>query len=93
MRPELEQLRRLEAYLLDCQPMATPPNSPFPAADVQAQRQAYQALHQAGRQQLRQELAAMHQQLYGPAVGRWAWVGRGLRLVFARWTRPTTPRR
>ncbi|NML65649.1 hypothetical protein HHL22_10570 [Hymenobacter sp. RP-2-7] len=89
MRPELERLRHLEAQLLAPGAGAAGlPLGPGPLpADVAAQRQAYQVLRQAGRQQLRRELAAIHRQLYGPSAGRWAWVA-GLRQVFVRWGRP-----
>ena len=89
MRPELEHLRRLEQHLLG----GPAPAGPAPAADTEAQRRAYQALHLAGQRQLRRELAAIHQALYGPRAGRWAWTAAaaGLRLVFARWGQRARP--
>lgn len=87
MRPELEHLRRIEQHLLGGPAPAGPPPPPALAADTEAQRRAYQALHLAGQRQLRRELAAIHQALYGPRAGRWVWTAAaaGLRLVFARW--------
>lgn len=90
MRPELERLRRIEQHLLD--PAATADlrgGDPALPADADAQRRAYQALYLAGQRQLRQELAAIHQRLYGPGTGRWVWTTAvaGLRLVFVRWAR------
>ncbi|OGX81117.1 hypothetical protein [Hymenobacter coccineus] len=87
MRPELERLRGIEHYLLGA-PDAPPPAAAL-AADTEAQRRAYGALHLAGQRQLRRELAAIHETLYGPRAGRWAWTAAaaGLRLVFARWGR------
>ncbi|MGI4884998.1 MAG: hypothetical protein ACRYFR_08575 [Janthinobacterium lividum] len=89
MRPELEHLRRIEQHLLAGPGPASPAPPPALAADTEAQRQAYGALQSAGQQQLRRELAAIHQALYGPRAGRWAWTAAaaGLRLVFARWGR------
>jgi len=71
MRPQLERLQRIEHYLL---------HKPTPeqvadwrvqalldadlASDTELQRRAYQSIHLAGQQQLRRELAAIHQQLY-----------------------------
>lgn len=73
MRPELERLQQIEQYLLHHR-------SPEQVAewrvqelldadlglDTDAQRLTYQGIRTAGRQQLRQELTAIHQQLYGP---------------------------
>ncbi|MFD1467401.1 hypothetical protein ACFQ48_04125 [Hymenobacter caeli] len=93
MRPELEHLRRLEQHLLGAPDPARPLLPPALAADAEAQRRAYGALHLAGQRQLRRELAAIHQALYGPRAGRWAWTAAadGLRLVFARWGRRARP--
>ncbi len=91
MRPELEHLRRIEQHLLGAPDPASPP--PALTADTEAQRRAYGALYLAGQRQLRRELAAIHQALYGPRAGRWAWTAAaaGLRLVFARWGRRAQP--
>ena len=77
MRPALERLRRIEHYLL------SPPTAAAAAdwrvqklmdstlaADTDAQRRLYQALHQAGRQQLRRELDLIHARLHGAARRR-----------------------
>jgi hypothetical protein len=87
MRPELEHLRRIEQQLLGGPGITSP--DPALAADTEAQRQAYGALHLAGQRQLRRELAVIHQVLYGPQMGRWTWVtaAASLRLAFARWGR------
>lgn len=89
MRPELEHLRRIEQHLLGPPAPAGPAPDPALAADTETQRRAYGALHLAGQRQLRRELAAIHQTLFGPRAGRWAWTAAatGLRLVFARWGR------
>lgn len=92
MRPELERLRRIEQHLLG--PAGAVPaaylalDAALPA-DAEAQRRVYEALHQAGQRQLRQELAAIHERLYGKEVGRWSWAAAasGIRLVFGRWAR------
>ena len=88
MRPELERLAALERHLREPAAAVAPPLplDPALAGDLAAQRQVYLALQQAGRQQLRRELAAIHQQLYGAGMGRWTWaaVAAGLRLVFVR---------
>ena len=78
MRSELNRLQRIEAFLLG-QP--TPAQAadwhlqtlldPELAADAEAQQLAYRALQQAGRQQLRHELAAIHERLYGPRRSWW----------------------
>ncbi|AMJ67333.1 hypothetical protein [Hymenobacter sp. PAMC 26628] len=91
MRAELEHLRCIEQHLLGGPGPARPAPGPALEADAEAQRQAYGALYMAGQRQLRRELAAIHQTLYSPRVGRWAWTAAaaGLRLVFARWGRRT----
>jgi hypothetical protein len=88
MRPELERLQLIEQQLL-----GGPAALPAPewhlrqlldgdlAADAEAQRQLYHGLRRAGRQQLRHELARIHQQLYAPRASGWlAWLRR-------RWAR------
>lgn len=84
MRPELERLRRLEEHLLG-EVALLPLDAALPA-DLDLQRQLYEGLRQAGRQQLRHELAAIHERLYGPAAGRWTWarLAAGWRQVFVR---------
>ena len=80
MRPALERLRRIESHLL------SPPSAaeaahwharqlldPELATDTEIQRQLYQALHQAGRQQLRQELHLIHARL-ARATRRRGWL-------------------
>lgn len=78
MRPELKRLQRIEQHLL---------GGPQPGqaeewvlqqlldadleADTEAQRRVYQGLYVAGRHQLRQELEAIHERLYGPRPGHW----------------------
>jgi hypothetical protein len=86
MRPELERLRRLEEHLLG-ETALLPLDATLPA-DLDLQRQLYAGLRQAGRQQLRRELAAIHERLYGPAAGRWTWaaLAAGWRQVFVRRT-------
>ncbi|OUJ73076.1 hypothetical protein [Hymenobacter crusticola] len=68
MRPELERLQRIEDHLLH-QPAADWYVQELVdadlAADTDLQRQLYQGLYVAGQQQLRRELAVIHQQLYG----------------------------
>ncbi|WP_324672022.1 hypothetical protein [Hymenobacter sp. GOD-10R] len=68
MRPELERLQRIEHHLLG-QPSADWHVQELLdadlAADTDLQRQLYQGLYVAGRQQLRSELVAIHRQLYG----------------------------
>ena len=86
MRPALERLAALERHLHESAASAALPLDAALPADLAAQRQVYLALRQAGRQQLRRELAAIHEQLYGRGAGRWTWaaVAAGLRLVFVR---------
>lgn len=89
MRPELERLRRIEDHLLGPAGSVAADYLPFDAwlpANVEAQRHVYAALHRAGQRQLRQELAAIHERLYGAGVGRWTWAA-SLRLRFVRWVR------
>ena len=78
MRPELARLHLIEQHLLHG------PVGDWPlrllldgelAADTAAQQQLYDGLQLAGRQQLRRELAALHQRLYGQP-GRWPWLHR-----------------
>ena len=88
MRPELARLQRIEQHLLGPAPTADAAaawrlqqllDSEL-AADTEAQRQLYQGLQLAGRQQLRQELQAIHRQLYAPpAAGWWRAAVGGLR--------------
>jgi hypothetical protein len=67
MRPALERLQHIEHQLLG-QPTAAQVQQwqvqlltdPELAPDAQAQQQLYQALQQAGRQQLRRELDLIH---------------------------------
>jgi hypothetical protein len=70
MRPALERLLHLENYLLG-RPTAADAarwqlqllTDPELAADADAQRQLYQGLREAGRQQLRRELDLIHARL------------------------------
>lgn len=70
MRAELTRVAAIEAHLL-----SAPAEwrlacllDPELAADTAAQQAAYAGLRAAGRHQLRQELAALHAQLYGQAA-------------------------
>ena len=79
MRPELARLQRIEQHLLGPAPTAEAATAwqlqmlldPELAADTEVQRQLYQGLHLAGRQELRRELQALHRQLYGPPSAGW----------------------
>jgi hypothetical protein len=78
MRPELEQLQRLEQHLLGhptptemAQWQAQLQLDPALAADVALQQHLYHGLFLAGRQQLKNELEEIHAQLYRP---RRAWL-------------------
>lgn len=79
MRPELARLQRIEQHLLGPAPTAEASAAwqlqhlldPELAADTDSQRQLYQGLHLAGRQQLRLELQAIHRQLHGPPTAGW----------------------
>ena len=78
MRPELERLQTIEWQLLSTAP-------PLDAAawdvqllldadlrtDTETQRLLYQGIYLAGQRQLRRELAAIHQRLYGPERTSW----------------------
>lgn len=92
MRPELERLRRIEQLLTGTEPAATWEQElrldPTLAADAEAQRQLYQALHMAGQRQLRQELNIIHARLYGRRRAGWfSAVTAGVRTVLLRWPR------
>ena len=72
MRPELKRLRYIEHYLLHGRLPEGAPEWAVQmlldgelAADAAVQAQLYEGLRVAGRQQLRQELQAIHQHLYG----------------------------
>jgi|GEM_PF-1527630 len=77
MRPTLERLRFIEHHLLG-QPSAAEAadwraqqlTDPALAADAETQRQLYQALHQAGRAQLRRELDLIHARLHAASRRR-----------------------
>jgi hypothetical protein len=79
MRPELERLRLIEQQLLHG-PTALPAEDwqlrllldGELAADTATQRQLHLGLRQAGRRQLRRELAGIHARLYGPPASPWA---------------------
>ena len=84
MRPELERLQLIEQQLLHG-PAARPAAEWYLrqlldgelTADTAAQRQLYQGLRLAGRQQLRRELRQLHAQLYAPPATGWrAWLRR-----------------
>ncbi|UOQ73104.1 hypothetical protein [Hymenobacter cellulosilyticus] len=67
MRPVLERLQLIEHHLLGCPTAAEAAQwqvqlltDPDLAADAATQQQLYQALHEAGRQQLRRELELIH---------------------------------
>ncbi|HEX8425340.1 hypothetical protein [Hymenobacter sp.] len=91
MRPELKRLQRIEQQLLGGpQPGQADEwalQQLFDAdleADTEAQRQVYQGLYLAGQRQLRRELEAIHEQLYGPRPGRWSQLAAaGLRAIRA----------
>jgi hypothetical protein len=78
MRSELERLRLIEQQLLQT-PAAVPADQwrlrqlfdAELAADADLQQQLYHGLHQAGRQQLKRELRAIHAQLYDAPGLRW----------------------
>lgn len=80
MRPELEHLQLLEYHLRG---RPTPAEAaawqlrlraePALAAETNAQQLLYAALREAGRQQLRQELTAIHARLY--PLHRRFWLG------------------
>ena len=96
MRPELDRLQRLELHLLGQPTSAEAARwelelllDPELQADADAQRAVYRGLRQAGRQQLRRELTAIHAHLYA-APGGWpgrlgavlrAWLTRGQALL------------
>lgn len=95
MRPELERLHLIEQHLLG---PATPADAvvwearllldPALRAEAEAQRGLYAGIRAAGRQQLRQELDAMHERLFanrrrGPATG----FGTRLRALLGRFRR------
>jgi hypothetical protein len=92
MRPELEHLQRLEDHLLG---HPDPQQSALweaqlllddaLAADVNLQRQLYQGIYLAGRQQLRQELQDIHQQLYRP---RRSWLRETVARLQQAWRQP-----
>ncbi|MCB2378483.1 hypothetical protein LGH70_12860 [Hymenobacter sp. BT635] len=70
MRPALDRLQQIEHHLLGRPSAAAAAQwqvqlltDPKLAADAQAQRQLYDALRQAGRRQLRQELDRIHERL------------------------------
>jgi len=72
MRPELERLQRIEHQLLHKPQPEQAADwhvqellDPDLASDTELQRRIYQGLYAAGQQQLRQELATIHQHLYG----------------------------
>jgi hypothetical protein len=94
MRPELERLAYIEAYLLRPQPLPADAAAwatqrlldPELAADAEAQQQLYAGLQLAGRQQLRRELSAIHHRLYD-APGWWQQLTRRVRTSLVRWPR------
>ncbi|RAK70604.1 hypothetical protein [Hymenobacter edaphi] len=96
MRSELTRLQRIEQHLLGPAPTAEAAAAwqlerlldPALAADAAAQQQLYQGLQRAGRRQLRQELQAIHRQLYGPPPGGWLRAAAGeLRALLRRFRR------
>lgn len=78
MRPELDRLHLIEQQLLQT-PAALPADEwrlrlLFDcelAAEADLQQQLYHGLHQAGRQQLKRELRAIHAQLYNSPGRNW----------------------
>ncbi len=91
MRPELERLQQIEQHLLTSTPADTRAWNvqllldPELRTDAEMQRHLYQGIHLAGQRQLRRELAAIHQRLYGPArVGWLHTVTAGLRTLLMR---------
>ena len=97
MRPALDRLQQIERHLLGgasapaaAQWQVQLLTDPELAADTEAQRQLYEALRQAGRRQLRQELDLIHAQVIR-AERRRAWLQaatRQLRRVLPPWLRP-----
>lgn len=78
MRPVLEHLRLLERHLRGQPTLAETAawqlrlhQEPKLAAETAELRQLYAGLREAGRQQLRQELAAIHARLYPPRRRSW----------------------
>ncbi|QDA61457.1 hypothetical protein [Hymenobacter jejuensis] len=78
MRPELERLQRIERHLRgESQPADAPDWNvqllldPDLRADAEAQQLLYQGLYSAGRRQLRRELTAIHNRLYGTPRSGW----------------------
>ena len=78
MRPELERLQLIEAYLHRRLPPASATDlevelllDPDLRAEVAAQRQLYRGLRAAGRRQLRGELEGIYQKLYRPRWRNW----------------------
>ncbi|UOQ64665.1 hypothetical protein [Hymenobacter volaticus] len=95
MRPELKRLQQIEQHLLgDPQPGQAEEwalQQLLDAdleADTEAQRRVYQGLYVAGQRQLRRELEAIHERLYGPRPGRWSQLATaGLRAIRNGWWR------
>ncbi|KAA9327441.1 hypothetical protein F0P96_15770 [Hymenobacter busanensis] len=92
MRPELERLHRIEQYLLSTSAATDWQRQlrldPTLADDAHEQLRLYQALHEAGRLQLRRELSRIHTRLYGPRRTGWFTAATaGLRTVLLRWPR------
>lgn len=80
MRAELERLQFVEAHVLTgAVPTAEWAQraqlDPELEVEAHAQRQLYRGLRAAGRQQLRHELAQIHERLYGGAAP-WGWWAR-----------------
>ena len=78
MRPELERMRLIEAYLHRRLPPARASDlevqllfDPDLRAEVDTHRQLYRSLRAAGRRQLRGELEEIYQKLYRPRWRNW----------------------
>lgn len=72
MRPELEEIKTLEAFLQGHLPNEHEQDIEIRLLwdrdwrkQLEAQQLAYHAVREAGRKQLRQELQAIHQRLFG----------------------------
>ena len=84
MRPELERFLLIEQQLLNHPAALSAGDWQLRqlldgelAADADLQQQLYAGLRQAGRQQLRQELRAIHARLYDAPGPRWLAALRG----------------
>ncbi|MDF7812004.1 hypothetical protein [Hymenobacter sp. YC55] len=95
MRPELKRLQQIEQHLLGVPQPGQAEEWALQQlldadleTDTEAQRRVYQGLYVAGQRQLRRELEAIHERLYGPRPGRWRQLAAAsLRVVCTGWSR------